>query len=112
MTHKEHLFTNMVQAGCLNVLQPKLAHVGKTLFGKIRSHGEPTICEIAELTGELISVNSRILYSLPLRVRDWFYTTNLDELRSAESSLIDHEFKQPLVRSANGGLFDTIRFLS
>lgn len=45
-----------VRAESVNVLIPELVNPGQVLYGKIRSQGEPTACEITEVGEDTISV--------------------------------------------------------
>lgn len=44
-------FSKTVTAGCLNVLIDEELREGKTLYGKIRSQGEPQECQIIRING-------------------------------------------------------------
>lgn len=53
---REQAETRDVSAADVNVLIPELMGVGATQYGKIRSQGEPTKCEITQLDGQNMSV--------------------------------------------------------
>ncbi len=53
---RDILYTRNVAAKEVNVLIPKLYAAGSRLFGKIRSQGEPSPCEVAEADSSYMSV--------------------------------------------------------
>ena len=53
---REQIETRDVSAEAANVLIPELARAGETLYGKIRSQGEPCKCLLTEADGHKISV--------------------------------------------------------
>jgi tRNA-specific 2-thiouridylase len=50
------LYTRNVAAKEVNVLIPELYAAGNRLFGKIRSQGEPSPCEVVEADSSYMSV--------------------------------------------------------
>jgi len=53
---QEEAFSRDVSAGEVNVLIPELARQEETLYGKIRSQGEPSECEIVAVEEDRLSV--------------------------------------------------------
>lgn len=53
---KDEVSTPIVRAGEVNVLLPAKLAPGVTLFGKLRSYGEPRPCRVADLTAECVAV--------------------------------------------------------